>query len=180
MKKDIVEYCVGIFTDFKNQQHVITACAVSKTPESSDLMVGWVNDDNRLDEDEDIFNSVVRTVSIGFSICSPGDEYDEEVGKQIAFNRANKAIPVLYSTQKGIISSDLVQTLMDKEIEYLKSHPEKIFPGYAKSYKRYAMKVAAKELYDEATQDEQQIITLALSGADIEKCLKIFKCMNEN
>ncbi len=148
MKQDITEFLIDSFIDFKGLEHKVVICALTQSPESKthDLMVSWVDEDNVSDIEDELFTSVKRCLAIGVSICNPCDKFDEELGKKIARSKAEKSIPVLVSTEYGIMNKTLVTAYLKQEMEFLKKNPGKFIKGYAESEKKF---FELKQLADE-------------------------------
>jgi hypothetical protein len=81
--------------------------------------------------DENIIDTVVKGLKIGFAICSPVDTFNEELGKTIAIGRARKnSTYALYVTNPGFINTKLVKAFLEQEAEYFKRSPESYIAGY--------------------------------------------------
>ena len=84
MKNDIVSYELGSFIDFKGNERMVIACAVSQSVNNTDktqFTANWSNHDT-----DPIL--IVRVISIGIAVYNSEDEFDIEQGKTIAYNRA--------------------------------------------------------------------------------------------
>ena len=89
--KDIAEFNTGKFIDFEGKEHIVTVCAYTCD--------GFPNE---------------RVLGIGYSITNPLDSYDEEVGKQIAKNRAVDNSAVI-SYKRGFLNSELINGILKTE-----------------------------------------------------------------
>lgn len=177
MKQDIAEFLVDSFIDYKGDEHKVVLCALSQTPEKYDedsLMVVWSNGYD-IDENADICHDVFRTVSLGVAICCPADKkvFSEEIGKKIALNRAEKAIPKFVSLEPGIVNTTLVKAFLEQEIAYIKKCPEKFIEGYEEAMKRYNKKLNLDKAVKNLSQEEAEVVESAINGVDIIKCAKI-------
>lgn len=177
MKRDIETYRISKFTDYKGDSHSVVICAISQTPEtiSSNLIVGWTDDGCEFDYNRDPYCDIVRTVSVGISICHPADKFDEEIGKRIARNKALEAIPVLYATEKGIINRLLVEGLIQQELEFLKRNPGKYIKGYDEAQEKYKTANKLKKELDNLSNDEASVIEAILNGINLDKCIQLAK-----
>jgi hypothetical protein len=94
-------------------------------------MVAW-SDGETVDESADILHNVYRTVSLGIAICCPADKkvFTEEIGKKIAQNRAEAAIPRFVSLFPGVVNTTLIRAFLNQEMEYIKKNPERFIKGY--------------------------------------------------
>lgn len=179
MKQDIAEFLTDSFIDYKGETHQIVICALSQAPistEGDNLMVVW-SDGNTVDDSADIYNDVTRTLSLGVAICCPADKkvFSEEIGKKIAQNRAEKAIPKLVSLCPGVINSTVVEAFLKQEMEFVKKNPEYFIKGYAESKKAYDKKVNLDKTVKNLSVDEANVVELAMKGVDILKCAKLAK-----
>lgn len=139
MKQDIAEFLIDSFIDFKGLEHKVVICALTQSPESEshELTVGWVDVEGMVDEEDELCVPVKRCLAIGVSICNPCDKFDEELGKKIARSKAEKSIPVLVSTEYGVMNKTLVTAYLKQEMEFLKKNPGKFIKGYAESEKKF-------------------------------------------
>ncbi len=178
MKQDITDYLIDSFVDYKGEEHKIVACALTQTPADYDstMVVGWMNnEDNTMYVDDDDYTEVCRVISIGISICNPIDKFDEEKGKQIAFNKAahDPKCPTIYTKNKGIASKMLIDAFLRHEVDYFKENPQWLINGYNQMKETYEAKQKLKNAWYELSDDERSIINLAKSeGIDLIKCAK--------
>lgn len=177
MKQDVAEYLVDSFIDYKGEEHKIVICALSQTPDEVDgdrLMVVW-SDGDTVDESADIYHDVYRAVSLGIAICCPGDikSFTEEIGKKIAFNRAEKAIPKFVSLECGVVNTTLIHAFLRQEMEFIKRSPERFINGYEDSKNRYEMKLNLEKEVKNLSNDEAAVVQAAMDGIDIVKCAKL-------
>lgn len=177
MKQDIAEFLVDSFIDYKGDEHKVVLCALSQTPEEYDedsLMVVWSNGYD-IDGNADICHNVFRTVSLGVAICCPADKkvFSEEIGKKIALNRAEKAVPKFVSLEPGVINTTLVKAFLEQEMAYIKKCPEKFIEGYEEAMKRYNKKLNLDKTVKNLSQEEAEVVESAMNGVDVIKCAKI-------
>lgn len=170
MKQDIAVYLTDSFVDFEGKEHQIVACALSQSPETQDLKIGWV-DEGIIDEDGDLYHSVYRMVTIGIAICNPIDKYDIETGKRIARHKAENIedLPRIYTTSKGIITSELVLAFLKQQIRFFKENPGTFIAGYDKAKERFLKQQATHEAIAKLTAEEQICFDLAVRGVDLSK-----------
>ena len=148
--KEVVEYLSDSFIDFEGKEHKFVLCAVSRVNENLEL---YFNDDDYCEE-------VVRTLTVGCSVCNLSDEYDEELGKKIAYGRTSldKYVPDLVSTVPGVINTAVVKALLRQEADYIKRDPNHIIPGYNEKMKRVQRENEAKSQYDALTPEEKTVV----------------------
>ncbi len=115
-----VQYITGTFTDFKGQERHFVMAAVS-IPDSESYVI--------LEDENLVFTP--KCVSIGVSVCLPFDEFNEELGKKIAYGKAIKFNDHrLYATDGGLINTTMVDALLKQESEYFKTYPGRYIKGY--------------------------------------------------
>lgn len=178
MKQDIATYLVDSFIDFEGKEHKFVACALSQSPEGDDrLMVGWADDFDKLNSDEELYHEVYRLVTIGFAVCNPTDEFDEEKGKKIAYNKAaNKEdLPRLYTPCKGVITKELVDVFLKQQIQFAKENPEILIKGYDVAKRSYEITQEAKQTIANLNAEEQVVFNLATKGFDFSKYINLAK-----
>ena len=75
MKNDIISYELGSFIDFKGNERMVIACAVSQSVNNTDktqFTANWSNHDS-----DPIL--IVRVISIGIAVYNSEDEFDIEI-----------------------------------------------------------------------------------------------------
>jgi hypothetical protein len=142
MKKEIVTYKIGEFSNYAGISQKITMCAVSNST----------------------FENLERELYIGISICNPEDEYNEELGKKIAYSKAVNSDPVLMATVPGIINSTLVESVLNSELGFIIKHPGKYITGYDKKAKKYFDKKLAIDMFNSMDVDQQAIVKAIQEG----------------
>ena len=167
MKKEVVEYLNDSFVDFNDKVHKFTLCAVSRVADCE------IVSDNGISPAE-------RTLSIGCSICNLNDEYNEELGKKIAYNRAisDKFAPTIVSTVKGVINSAVVNALLTQTAEYIKRDPNCVIRGYNEQAAKTLAKKEAQVAFDALTSEEQMIVKLA-NKYDLDYYARLAKRLDE-
>ena len=148
--KEVVEYLSDSFIDFEGKEHKFVLCAVSRVNEDIEL---YFNNDNGFEE-------VVRTLTVGCSVCNLSDEFDEELGKKIAYGRTSldKYVPDLVSTVPGVINTAVVKALLRQEADYIKRDPNHIIPGYNEKMKKVQRENTAKAQYAALTPEEKTVV----------------------
>lgn len=177
MKQDIAEFLVDSFIDYKGDEHKIVLCALSQTPDQYDndtLMVVWSNGYD-VDETADICHEVLRTVSLGVAICCPADKkaFSEEIGRKIALNRAEKAIPKFVSLEPGVVNTTVVRAFLEQEMAFVKKCPEKFIKGYDEAKAHYNKKLNLDKTVKNLSPEEAEVVEFAMNGIDILKCAKL-------
>lgn len=168
--KEVVEYLCDSFVDFEGKIHNFVLCAVSKVDPNIELYFNNV----------DSFCESTRTLTLGCSICNTVDEYDEELGKKIAYNRAvsDKTMPTLVSTLPGVINTAVVSALLRQEADYVKRDPECVIPGYNAKMKKVQAKKEAEERYKQLTAEEQLLVECAKKGYDLDYYARLAQTLN--
>lgn len=180
MKQDITTYLIDSFVDFEGKEHKIVACALSQSPEPEPgdrMMVGWVNSENELLTSELICDEVYRLVTVGIAICNPEDDFDEEKGKRLAYNKAAniETLPRIYTANKGVITSELVDTFLKQQVRFFKENPETLIRGYKEAEEAYNTTEQAKKDIENLTNEEKVVFDLAVKGFDFSKYVKLAK-----
>lgn len=182
MKQDVATYLMDSFIDFAGKEHKIIACALSQSPDTSvcDLRVGWVNKQDKMLTDDPLCHYVHRMVTIGIAICNPADNFDEETGKRIAFNKAANIeyLPRIYAPGPGIITKDLVIAFLEQQVQFVKENPERVIKGYNQSKLEYEKIQRAKKQIENLTDEEKVVFDLAKSGADLSKYTELANIYN--
>ena len=168
--KEVVEYLCDSFVDFEGKIHNFVLCAVSKVDPNVEI---FFNDD-------DTFCDTVRTLTLGRSVCNTVDEYDEELGKKIAYNRAalDKTMPTIVSTLPGVINTAVVKALLRQEADYIKRDPNCIISGYNDKMKKVQAKKEAEEQYKQMTAEEQLLVEYAKKGLDLDYYARLAQTLN--
>lgn len=177
MKREICVYLVDSFVDYAGKKHHIVVCAVSSSPAKRHyeaLKVSWVDDDYVVDDCDDVYE-VLRMVQLGVAVCNPGDIFEQEIGERIAYNKAINSAAVLFSTKPGVINKGLVQGLLAQEVEFIKSNPGIVIPGYHDQKARYEKKQAEKTELTNINDVEGNVIQAIIDGVDLQKCGRLAK-----
>ena len=173
MKQDIATYLVDSFIDFAGKEHKIVACALSQSPNDKDdyLRIGWVDKEGNMDVDNPLCPYVYRMVTVGIAVCNPCDNFDEETGKRIAYNKAANIeyLPRIYATRPGIITKELVDAFLKQQVEFVKENPEKLISGYDESKAEYEKIQSVKNQIEQFTDEERVAFELALKGVNLTK-----------
>lgn len=176
MKQDIATYVVDSFIDYAGKEHKFVACALSQSPEGEDsLMVNWVSPLGYIVKDASIQDNIYRLVTIGIAICNPDDVFDLEKGKKLARNKAAniETLPRIYTTNKGVITQELVDTFLKQQIQFFKENPETLIKGYKEAKEAYEAVQKAKEEINKLTDEEKVVFNLAVKGVDFGKYSKL-------
>ena len=179
MKQDIATYLIDSFIDYAGKEHKFVACALSQSPEPGDdkLMVGWINHYDQLDRHENICNEIYRLVTIGISICNPEDVFDEETGKRLAKAKAGniETLPRIYTTNKGVITQELVDAFLQQQVKFFKENPETLIKGYKEAKEAYEELQKTKQTIEHFTDQEKAVFDLAVKGFDFSKYVNLAK-----
>lgn len=183
MKQDIATYLVDSFIDYAGKEHKLIACALSQTPEDSDhaLKVCWVDSEDKALNGANIYHDVYRLVTIGIAVCNPEDNFNEETGKKIAYNKAANIeyAPRIYTTNRGVITKELVDTFLKQQVQFVKENPEKVITGYLKAKADYEALEAAKKEIENLSDEERVTFNLAANGGDLSKYTDLAKVYNK-
>lgn len=179
MKQDIATYLIDSFVDYAGKEHKLVACALSQTPEDSacKLKVCWVNREENAEPHANIYHDVYRLVTFGIAVCNPEDNFNEETGKRIAYNKAANIeyAPRIYTTNRGVITKELVEVFLKQQLQFVKENPDKIIPGYAKAKAAYEALESAKKEINNLSDEEKVAFDLAVNGHDLSKYANLAK-----
>ena len=104
MKKEKVAYANGEFVNYKLETQKFIICAVSEEDCGT-----YVETNNCVYNAEDDFDHPLKRLSVGVSITSTKDTYDEEVGKKIAYSKDKSTkSSFLITNRPGFINEDVV------------------------------------------------------------------------
>ena len=148
MKNKIVDYIVDSFVDYANVERKFIVAAVS---------MPYIDNNGVVDKAK-------RILGIGFSICNPTDEYNEEIGLKIAVSRAEHKDNnlTLVANTTGLINTPMVKALLEQEATYFKNNPDSRIKGYNEAKIKYEKAVENKKRYDNLvaslTDEEKAII----------------------
>lgn len=158
MKNDIIIYKLGSFIDFKGDERLVIAAAVSQ-PVANGLKATW--------DDGETVNSITRAISIGIAVYNPNDEFDLQLGEKTAVDRAYKSNPRWYIAEQGFFNDAATCALLDDAIDYFANHPETVIKGYAKAAADYAKIKESEKAIDEMTEEEMAIVDAISNGVDV-------------
>lgn len=168
--RNIAEYIEGSFIDFKGETHNVIVCALSSSP---DFVCFEVNDGDCGEFPEEF--PVERALSLGYSICNPEDEFDIDLGRNIARNRAEMSVPKLVALERGIINTKLVDTFLKQELDFIINNPSKFIKGYDKQEQEYFENLKFQDEISKISKDEKTFIDIIIRGINVDKCIKLAK-----
>ena len=162
MKNDIVSYELGSFIDFKGNERMVIACAVSQSVNNTDktqFTANWSNHNS-----DPIL--IVRVISIGIAVYNSEDEFNIEQGKTIAYNRALYNNPSIFIAKGGVFNKATTSELLKKAISNFAKNPESIIDGYNEAAEKYAVIQESKNAIKNFTKEERAIIDAYNKGVD--------------
>lgn len=137
MVKNRVIYHNGIFTDYKGNQRQYIVAAVSEHTENADGVYSMVLEKGK-NPDEILYSDAVKKLTLGFAICSPEDQWNEELGKTIALGKAIKRpARIMWVSHAGMINTDVVNALVEQEMKFFENNPGSIIAGYDEAKRKY-------------------------------------------
>ena len=164
MKKEIASYKLGQFVDFKDVERLIVACAVSM-PVKEGLTATW-----NIPGVEDSFE-IVRAVSIGIAVYNPEDEFNLTFGKEQAYKKALAGDPCWFIGKGGVITKECIDALLTEKIDHFTKNPEIVIKDYNANKAKYEKIQEEKEYIQNASPEEQAILTLMSKGVDVQGVL---------
>ena len=164
MKKEIASYKLGQFVDFKGVERLVVACAVSM-PVKEGLTATW-----NIPGVEDSFE-IVRAVSVGIAVYNPEDEFNLTFGKEQAYKRALAGEPCWFIGKGGVITKECIDALLTEKINHFSKNPEMVIKDYNANKTKYEQIQKEKEYIQNASPEEQAVLTLMSKGVDVQGVL---------
>ena len=164
MKKEIASYKLGQFVDFKGVERLVVACAVSM-PVKEGLTATW-----NIPGVEDSFE-IVRAVSVGIAVYNPEDEFNLTFGKEQAYKRALAGEPCWFIGKGGVITKECIDALLTEKINHFAKNPEMVIKDYNANKTKYEQIQKEKEYIQNASPEEQAVLTLMSKGVDVQGVL---------
>lgn len=164
MKKEIASYKLGQFVDFKGVERLIVACAVSM-PVKEGLTATW-----NIPGVEDSFE-IVRAISIGIAVYNPEDEFNLTFGKEQAYKKALAGEPCWFIGKGGVVTKECIDALLKEKIDHFTKNPEIVIKDYNANKAKYEEIQKEKEYIQNASPEEQAILTLMSKGVDVQGVL---------
>lgn len=161
MKKEIASYKLGQFVDFKGVERLIVACAVSM-PVKEGLTATW-----NIPGVEDSFE-IVRAISIGIAVYNPEDEFNLTFGKEQAYKKALAGDPCWFISKGGVVTKECIDALLTEKIDHFTKNPEIVIKDYNANKAKYEEIQKEKEYIQNASPEEQAILTLMSKGVDVQ------------
>lgn len=158
--KEVVNYRKGEFVDYNGETHHFIVAAVSTT----DVVMNgslWLtlydgNTGHPVDAEE-----MTKGLFIGVSVCNPKDEFDEEKGKMIAYNKATNAKnlhhPAMFTTRPGYINTEVVEALLNNIVNYIKKDPGSVIAGYDEAKKKFLKKAKDQQFVDSSSKELRKL-----------------------
>lgn len=164
MKKEIATYKLGQFVDFKGVERLVVACAVSM-PVKEGLTATW-----NIPGVEDSFE-IVRAISIGIAVYNPEDEFNLTFGKEQAYKKALAGDPCWFIGKGGVVTKECIDALLTEKIDHFTKNPEIVIKDYNANKAKYEEIQKEKEYIQNASPEEQAILTLMSKGVDVQGVL---------
>ena len=164
MKKEIASYKLGQFVDFKGVERLVVACAVTM-PVKEGLTATW-----NIPGVEDSFE-IVRAVSTGIAVYNPEDEFNLTFGKEQAYKRALAGEPCWFIGKGGVITKECIDALLTEKINHFAKNPEMVIKDYNANKTKYEQIQKEKEYIQNASPEEQAVLTLMSKGVDVQGVL---------
>ena len=190
--KERTQFIHDSFVDYKGKEHHFVICAYSKLlPKTFKEAEGIEFDADKDDHVEtfavsyadsygclDNYDKVVKSVSIGVSICNPEDEFNYVIGCKKAQARAKNSNATLYATKSGMINTTMVTGLLTQEAEYLKNNPDAYIKGYEESKRAYLEKQKKADIFTALPEQAKDTINY-LRNCSKQLANNIMKFVNE-
>lgn len=164
MKKGIASYKLGQFVDFKGVERLVVACAVSM-PVKEGLTATW-----NIPGVEDSFE-IVRSISVGIAVYNPEDEFNLTFGKEQAYKKALAGDPCWFISKGGVVTKECIDALLTEKINHFTKNPEIVIKDYNANKAKYEEIQKEKEYIQNASPEEQAVLTLISKGVDVQGVL---------
>lgn len=157
---DYVDFKLGTFKDFRGQYRLIIGCCTSEQVEKG-LVATWDGVDMQ-------GAPLLRVVRVGIAVYNPTDEFDLEVGRKHARERAAKSQPILYTAAGSVISEEVSIALLNQAMANFAKNPESVIPGYKEAEAKYA-KIKKSEDFINSTDDDNvdTVLQMMQDGVDV-------------
>lgn len=162
-----VAYKQGSFVDYKGTQVNFILAAVSIP--TNIVLVPVDSDGFELDEEQ--YESA-KTLSIGIAVQREGDQWNEELGKNIAYGKAiAKRNHAFAATDPGMINTKVVEAILEQEASYMQVNPGRYIASYDEARDKYRELKAREEYFNNLTAEEKLAIETFAKVKDPEKFL---------
>lgn len=143
-----ISYKVDSFCDYSGNNRKFVVAAVS------DKVEAFTQD---IEEDKAFMSTLPKAIFIGVSCCHPEDEFNEELGVNIAIGKALKyRNHAIYTTEIGIDQDYFMDALVTQEVEHFKKNPGYYIDRYNSDklkYQRVQSRIKFEESLDEVEKD---------------------------
>lgn len=154
MKIKKTVYRKDTFKDYDGNVRPVIMCAVSAIAEEQDLDdMGF----DEFDECDEALNSKMLFVGVAIGHINDKDSWNDEKGKKIAFNKALSGKHMIITNTPGFISSELVDALLNKEMEYFKKEPSVYIKGYYDALNRRMKKATIEDNFNKILPKMQEL-----------------------
>lgn len=168
MKVKRVAYKVDEFVDFKGNTRKFIMTAVSIIPEFKGQYAVEVCPSDYDCEYQDI----TKILSIGVSVCRPDDNFDQDLGIEIATGKAIKNEDHrIYSSDKGLINNHMVMALLEQECQYFKSNPGRYLKGYDQDKYKYLKELDMIKMRESLSEQGKAVAEYIENGDDVPKTI---------
>lgn len=175
-KKQHVAYRVDSFVDYEGNVRKFVICAISDViaptkyygvnPDCecvslenvllTSVIETTIDGNGDAIIDERVVGDVAKRLSLGISIQNKNDKFDEEIGKRVAYGRAQKKpYSKIYTTTEGVINTPMVEAVLKQECAYFKQVPYLEtwgIKGYSEAAKKYFKTHKNTEAFNQTTQ----------------------------
>lgn len=138
--KERIETLTSYYNDFAGRTHYFIVAVVANKVENTAYL-----------------NPVIE-VRLGLSICNPEDEFNLDYGTTKAVERAKGAYPVLVSYELGLINSEFLKFIIEKEVAYIKKNPGKYIKGYSEAERKWLRNKYMEEIGNNFNDIEKAVV----------------------
>lgn len=87
--------------------------------------------------DNPVCGVVVREIRFGVAVLRADDEYNDELGKEMAYGKALKSKLAMYVTDKRLISQLTVDAMLKQQAAYIIENPDEYIKPYAEEHMKW-------------------------------------------
>lgn len=175
--KEIVSYVYGSFNDYLGKEHKIIVCGVTTSIENDEYSVITYDE-----YDLEVYYDIQKTLKIGLSICNPNDEYDQQKGEFIAYNRAlSEDAILLTSSRRGMFNTATVNFLLNDYLAFVERDPGSVLKGYDKAKLAFQEKIDILDDINKMKPSELEFLKRIseVTPEQIKYAIKVCKLLDE-
>lgn len=117
--------------------------------------------------------AVKKRLGIGAAVLHAGDEWNEELGKAIAYGKAlARDDHAIYSMDPGMVNTKMVEAILEQEAAYMQMNPGRYIASYDAAKAKYEAEKAREKYLSSLTEAERLAIDVVANVQDLDKFLE--------